>query len=59
MNHKRPPVPAIVILVLLVSIGIYFIVSQVIASGRWSADRLRNHRSDAGQRRARTGWQGE
>lgn len=33
MNHKRPPVPAIVILVLLVSIGIYFIVSQVIHPG--------------------------
>ena len=30
MNHKRPPVPAIVILVLLVSIGIYFIASQIL-----------------------------
>ena len=28
MNHKRPPIPAIVILVLLVALSIYFIVTQ-------------------------------
>ena len=28
MNHKRPPIPAIVILVLLIALSIYFIVTQ-------------------------------
>jgi len=28
MNHKRPPIPAIVILVLIVALSIYFIVTQ-------------------------------
>lgn len=28
MNHKRPPIPAIIILLLLVAVSIYFIVTQ-------------------------------
>lgn len=28
MNHKRPPVPAIVILLLLIAVSVYFIVTQ-------------------------------
>jgi len=28
MNHKRPPIPAIVIVVLLVVLSIYFIITQ-------------------------------
>jgi HlyD family secretion protein len=31
MNHKRPPIPAIVILVLIIAFSIYFIVSQTSA----------------------------
>lgn len=32
MNHKRPPIPAIVIVVLLVALSIYFIVTQTAAT---------------------------
>ncbi len=30
MNHKRPPLPAIIVIVVLVLIGIYFIASQIL-----------------------------
>ena len=30
MNHKRPPLPAIVVLAVLVIVGIYFVASQII-----------------------------
>ena len=31
MNHKRPPVPAIVIILLLIAVSVYFIVTQTAA----------------------------
>ncbi len=31
MNHKRPPVPAIVIILLLIAVSVYFIVTQTTA----------------------------
>jgi len=31
MNHKRPPLPAIIIVALLVIVSIYFIVTQVLS----------------------------
>ncbi len=36
MNHKRPPLPAIIVLGLLVVIGGYFIISQVLGSNNGS-----------------------
>ena len=31
MNNKRPPIPAIVIILLLIAVSVYFIVTQTTA----------------------------
>ncbi|HEX2997868.1 MAG TPA: biotin/lipoyl-binding protein, partial [Anaerolineales bacterium] len=30
MNHKRPPVPAIIVAILLVIVSVYFVITQVL-----------------------------
>jgi multidrug efflux pump subunit AcrA (membrane-fusion protein) len=32
MNHKRPPLPAIIVIVVLVLIGLYFVASQILGN---------------------------
>ena len=49
MNHKRPPLPAIVIVALLVIVSIYFIVTQALSNKERRFDCLWHHRSHAGK----------
>ena len=49
MNHKRPPLPAIIVVALLVIVSIYFIVTQVLSDKNGTLDRFWHHRSRTGE----------
>ena len=59
MNHKRPPLPAIIIIALLIFVSAYFIITQALCRKEWSVDRFRHYRSCASERCTRNGWQSD